>query len=115
MGFGSVGLTGGLYSEIAGTVGVHLGRVDPNSVYDLSRLRGRGYYSDLSSHRNPTRICRSEQPSGPKGSINEPPAWTTCNQTVMSVMVLQEYPIESVVFAIFQRCFHAVRSVISVG
>jgi hypothetical protein len=33
--FGSICLAGGLYSEFAGTVGVHLGRADPTAVYDL--------------------------------------------------------------------------------
>jgi hypothetical protein len=35
-GLRSVGLKGGLYSEFAGTVGVHLGRADPTAVDDLS-------------------------------------------------------------------------------
>jgi hypothetical protein len=42
LGFGSVCLTGGLYSEFAGTVGAHLGRADPTAVYDLSRFRAHG-------------------------------------------------------------------------
>jgi len=41
MGFGSVCLGGGLYSEFAGTVGVHLGRADP-TLWPMA-----GDYSDL--------------------------------------------------------------------
>ena len=36
MSLGSVCLAGGLYGELAGTFGVHLGRADPTAVDDLS-------------------------------------------------------------------------------
>jgi hypothetical protein len=42
MSLGSVRLTGGLYSEFAGTVGVHLGRADPTAVDYLSRFCAHG-------------------------------------------------------------------------
>jgi hypothetical protein len=55
----SVCLTGGLYREFAGTVGVHLGRADPTAVYHLSRFRAHGpeITATFASHSNPTRIC----------------------------------------------------------
>jgi len=48
MGFGSVCLAGGLYSEFAGTVGIHLGRADPTAdMASRDFVPMAGDYSDL--------------------------------------------------------------------
>ena len=63
----SVGFTGTLYSEFAGTVGVHLGRADSTAVYDLSRLRAhdRRLQRPLPAIAIPLEFATRNSPAAP--------------------------------------------------